>query len=193
MRLIYEEPNDKINQKVILHRHHVWRSHDPTSVRILTFVKKLSYPLFFHFLSFTSFAFLLKRHNWCNYLSFQSAWLSALLLAWLLAWLSARLLAWLSARFICLVIGPVISLVIGPVIGPVICPVHRKVTRSCKVQYLSKNNFNGSQFYLDRSIYVVFLLRFAKIQPMLPMEIQRILPQKLIRLAVILNIISHYE
>ena len=62
--------------------------------------------------------------------------------------------------------------------------LHRKVTRSCKVQNLSKNNLKGSQFYLDRSIYVVFLLSLAKIYARLPKKIKRILPGKLIRFVV---------
>ena len=60
------------------------------------------------------------------------------------------------------------------------------------VQSFLKIHLKESKFFLDRSICVVFLLGSAKFQPMLPMKIQRILPQKLIRFAVISNIIGGY-
>ena len=52
------------------------------------------------------------------------------------------------------------------------------------MKYFLKNVFKESQFCLDRSIYMVFLLSFAKIQARLQMKIQRILPGKLIRYVV---------
>ena len=52
------------------------------------------------------------------------------------------------------------------------------------MKYFLKNVFKESQFCLDRSIYMVFLLSFAKIQARLQMKIQRILPGKLIRSVV---------
>ena len=67
-----------------LDRHQVWRSHDPTSIRILTFVKKLSYPLFL-FCIFLLFASFLKRCNFFLFTQFSlSPWLSPQVIAQLI-------------------------------------------------------------------------------------------------------------
>ena len=88
-----------------LDRHHVWRSHDPTSVHTfdfcgekridtLLFLKKNNFLVVCIIFSFASFFLLLKR---CNFFSFTSFSLSTQLSAhrlsawWLSAWLFIRL------------------------------------------------------------------------------------------------------
>ena len=56
-------------------------------------------------------------------------------------------------------------------------PIHFEVTTMQWVQNLLRIHFKESKFHMDSSIHMVFSFGFAKLQPMLPMEIQRILPQ----------------
>ena len=100
----------------LIARHQVWRSHDPISVRLLTFVKKKdAIPPFFK--KTQLFVSHLKETQLFFHISF--------FLFIFFSFEKTQLLFTQIIFFICLVVCPDVRLVICPVIRPVICSVIR--------------------------------------------------------------------